>query len=1855
MDQELDVLPQYILEKLKSLQLELEDGDITQKGYDKKRQQILTPYTELLNRPAESTRSDTQSVHNADDGSEAFVHNQAELERERQLVEQELGPEPSAADVDDFLDFLPSPTHTPAMDFPDVEPNNLAHSQSAMLQPHEGMDRDLRATQSMTNIGASASTGDMKKSLSSDARPDTLPPVVPSATEAQYYSRPLPVPPAAMVPGRGRPPPDLSVNIPGRQPTFGRPPPPANVQMMARPMAPNNQFSTFPPNVRPPGYRPGQPTAPYPQRPMYQQQQPQQRPPIPGQPLPLRPMASVNHRPPPAQSAAYGNYPQQPGMRPRNWIPDPGNGPRKRRSTDQSFIAERLDGPGLAKSQTIRNVDTGSQRDWDTASVRSVNRTSGHARSPSMMSTMSASQFASPTAAHQTDARFNHRRSASGSSRYSSSGMVPNFRALEPPPQPMTNLGNLSPQTLLQLAGNQMLPLEPREVPPGILDINGHTEMSCFSSIAEILRHRALNTGRTIAFTSLDPKGKEVAGLTWEKVNARAEKVAHLIRQKSGLNLGDRAALIYRKAEILDFVVAMLGCFLAGIVAVPINAAEEMAELSFILSSTNVYLALTTDYNLRAFTKDLQSRQQEFPPNIEWWKTNEFGSWYPKSKSGNDYPEISLPDLAYIEYSKAPNGELKGVAISHRTIMAQCAAYKAAVSPSEPQSNGRAAANGPDTVVTYLEPRQQAGLILGLLCSVFSGNHTIFVSSTVMDSAAIWVNILSKYRATIAVADYTALQGITRQFSNNRAEVINYNKKQPADLSSMRLLLIDTTIVDAEIDAHIAENLLLPLGVDDPLAVVCPMSSLPEHGGMILSLRDYLGPAKLEEVVANDKPDKDGQMSIRWIQADGSSRDYWECLLDREAFKDSRVRVLATGAEVPEQLTTTKGIRATAFGFAMPEATIAVVDPETTALCAPDTIGEIWVDSPSLSGGFWALPKHTEAIFHARPLLIPPDTLYPEPYDQEFLRTGLLGTVVGGRIVVFGLYEDRVRQQKLGAEIGVDEVHFAPDLVKTVLKRATVENCAIFEVLINGEHLPVVVCESNFPKDELARLADRVAHVLMEDHGLRVYTVLCKKAYELGRLNPVYVKVDVDNTIFNLPKKEEMLDTGSIWQNPAAYEEAIRRGLIYGGGLPQHTGMEPVREVIDERTGFDLNKFSNIVDILLWRTAIHPDETAFIALENKGKDAKAYSWRKINGKIASTAYHLTKKGLRTPSRAVIAIPYGLEFVQAVLACLVLGVVPIPVEPMDLQRIKQDITAILNIASEQGASHILTNAASDELFKNKQCGVVWRQFQARGTRMPEQVNISKMSKYGKLLGKESGYTVKREWLSPDYIAMITINHNSDMVQHSARLSHQVIISQCRTQKITCQMRAQRGIVANSLCGYSGIGLLMAVFCGIYVGSPTLLMNSTEYFQSSVLFFEWLQRLKVKDTVTTYPLLQYAMNHITTGEHRRFTLQNIQNMMISTDGRPKPHFYHQMLKYFHANRLGKEAINTVYSNMINPMITTRSYMLMEPITLLVDLVSLRRGIVRVLPPEEEALGILLHDSGIVPSTTMIAIVNPETRTVCPANVVGEIWVVSDSNVKGFTEDDAQAYESKFAASIQGGDPRITYARTGDVGFLWSVQRRVGAINASVEEGQCLFVLGKLNEAFHANGCMYFPQDIESSIERCHPSIPPGGAITFHAVNELVAVVAVKTADAALSVIPSVVNTVLQEHTFLIDVIVVVSQGNLPKTKMGEKQRGRAHAAYMEKSLQAIHTRRITNQNAPLELPVHSESQHNFDNDAASFMSRRRSVKSGLSGQEQSTRDDTASGEVYTPHSPAQSQFELPRVDSPTPLDIEFDSKQ
>lgn len=199
---------------------------------------------------------------------------------------------------------------------------------------------------------------------------------------------------------------------------------------------------------------------------------------------------------------------------------------------------------------------------------------------------------------------------------------------------------------------------------------------------------------------------------------------------------------------------------------------------------------------------------------------------------------------------------------------------------------------------------------------------------------------------------------------------------------------------------------------------------------------------------------------------------------------------------------------------------------------------------------------------------------------------------------------------------------------------------------------------------------------------------------------------------------------------------------------------------------------------------------------------------------------------------------------------------------------------------------------------------------------------------------------------------------------------------------------------------------------------------------------------------------------------------------------------MVRFFGPNRLEKEAVNTVYSHMSNPMITTRSYMLIEPISLLLDFNWLRQGIIRPLPMDDETYGLIVHDSGIVPSNTMVAIVNPETGALCPSHTIGEVWVASDCNVKTLYGMSESAHNDMFEATITGGDPRVKYLRTGDLGFLWNVQRRVDRTQPMVEEGQCLFVLGSKQETVERNGLLHFATDMEFTVERCHQGILPGG---------------------------------------------------------------------------------------------------------------------------------------------------------------------
>ena len=124
-----------------------------------------------------------------------------------------------------------------------------------------------------------------------------------------------------------------------------------------------------------------------------------------------------------------------------------------------------------------------------------------------------------------------------------------------------------------------------------------------------------------------------------------------------------------------------------------------------------------------------------------------------------------------------------------------------------------------------------------------------------------------------------------------------------------------------------------------------------------------------------------------------------------------------------------------------------------------------------------------------------------------------------------------------------------------------------------------------------------------------------------------------------------------------------------------------------------------------------------------------------------------------------------------------------------------------------------------------------------------------------------------------------------------------------------------------------------------------------------------------------------------------------------------------------------------------------------------------------------------------STQIAIVNPETRMLSRIGEFGEIWVSSEANVKGFYRSRDPFDSTKMTAHTIDGDVRVSYVRTGDLGFLHNVSRPVGPGGALVDM-QTLFVLGSIGETFEVNGLNHFPVDIERTIEKSHRKIARAG---------------------------------------------------------------------------------------------------------------------------------------------------------------------
>lgn len=1040
---------------------------------------------------------------------------------------------------------------------------------------------------------------------------------------------------------------------------------------------------------------------------------------------------------------------------------------------------------------------------------------------------------------------------------------------------------------------NHQLPLEPRDVPFAVYDPhNGNIPMSKFDNIATVLRHRARTNPKQLAFWVIDSRGKDISSITWEKLASRAEKVAQVIRDKSNLYRGDRVALIYRDTEIVDFAVAFFGCLIAGVVAVPINEFDvstanlaDYHRLNIILTTTQAHLALTTDVNLKNFQRDITANKLNWPRGVEWWKTNEFGSYHPKKKE--EAPPLNVPDLAYIEFSRAPTGDLRGVVMSHRTVMHQMACLSAMIQTIPNNDDtfnsglrdraGRllAGTNSGEILFSYLDPRQGVGLILGLLLTTYGGHTTVWMEAAAVETPGLYANLLTRCKTTLMVADYPGLKRAAYNYQTEPMATRNFMKKFEPNFASVKLCLIDTLTVDTEFHEILADRWLRPLRNTRARELVAPMLCLPEHGGMVISVRDWLGgeermgcPLKINSSDDNDSLNETKDEPAIALPGDGygsllgggpqkpkapkERTELTEVLLDKESLKTNEVVVVAMGAEARRRANEPGTVRVGAFGYPIPDATLAIVDPESSLLCTPYVIGEVWVDSPSLSGGFWALPKHTETIFHARPYKFQAGNPTPMVVEPEFLRTGLLGCIVEGKILILGLYEDRIRQKvewvEDGMEIAEYRYFFVQHLIVTIMKNVPkIYDCTAFDVFANEEHLPVVVLESSAASTApttsggpprqldtalLDSLSERCMEILYQEHHLRVYCVLitapntlprvvkngrkeignmlCRKEFDAGALPSVHVKFGVERSVLNLPVGVDPV--GGIWSqvSTAAREEILQHQD------KQYSGVDYREVVIDDRTSTPLNNFSSIVDLLQWRVARQAEELAYCTVDGRGREGKGITWKKFDTKVAAVALYLKNKVKVVPGdRLILMYTHSEDFVYAVHACFCCGVVAIPMGPLDQNRLHEDAPAFLHMIADFKVKAVLVNSEVNDLLKQKLVSQHIKQSaQILKIAVPAYYSTSKPAKQSSGC-RDLGFTMKPAWVQANYPVLVWTYWSPDQRRTAVVLTHETIMGTCKVQKETCQMTSSRPVLG-CVRSNMGLGFIHTCLMGVFVG-------------------------------------------------------------------------------------------------------------------------------------------------------------------------------------------------------------------------------------------------------------------------------------------------------------------------------------------------------------------------------------------------------------------------------------------------------
>lgn len=484
------------------------------------------------------------------------------------------------------------------------------------------------------------------------------------------------------------------------------------------------------------------------------------------------------------------------------------------------------------------------------------------------------------------------------------------------------------------------------------LDESGNISIPDDRTLVDHVEKHTRNDANTLAYRYIDysrERDGEVHELTWREFGIRLRAVAARLQQVT--KTGDRVAVLAPQG--LDYVVSFFAAIYAGTISVPLFDPEEPGHtdrLHAVLGDCKPSAILTSSSSaagVRQFFRSLPAAERPRIIAVDAIPDSVGESWV--------RPDISVDDIAYLQYTSGSTRTPAGVEITHRAVGTNLLQMVDAIKLDE---NSRG--------VTWLPMFHDMGLLTVILPAVGGKFITIMSPTAFVRRPYRWIKELaavSDGAGTFAAApnfafEHAAARGLPKNGESlDLSNVIGLiNGSEPVTTSSMRKF----------------NEAFAPYGL--PKTAIKPCYGMAE-ATLFVSATKHEDEAKVTYV------DRGELNAGRMVRADPSAEN---------------------------------AIAQVSCGYIAHSQWAVIVDPasiEDGAREEPDGhVGEIWLHGKNMGIGYWGRPDETKATFQNKVVHRLPEGSHAEgtAEDANWMRTGDYGVYFDGELYITGRVKDLV-------------------------------------------------------------------------------------------------------------------------------------------------------------------------------------------------------------------------------------------------------------------------------------------------------------------------------------------------------------------------------------------------------------------------------------------------------------------------------------------------------------------------------------------------------------------------------------------------------------------------------------------------------------------------------------------------------------------------------------------------------------------------------------------------------------------------------------------------------------------------------